>query len=86
MPEICRFYGIAITMYYRDHQPPHFHARYGGREVVVTIRDCSVLAGAIAPRALGMVVEWAAQRRDALMADWDRARAGVPLADVEPLP
>ena len=29
MPEISLFYGIRITMYWSDHNPPHFHAEYG---------------------------------------------------------
>ncbi len=37
MPEISRFFGIVIAMYYRDHQPPHFHARYGGDVVEVAL-------------------------------------------------
>ena len=31
VPEICRFYGIVIRMFYRDHRPPHFHVEYGDR-------------------------------------------------------
>ncbi|MDE0235896.1 MAG: DUF4160 domain-containing protein [bacterium] len=41
MPELCRFYGIVIQMYYGDHPPPHFHAKYGGHEAVVDIDNTS---------------------------------------------
>ncbi|MFO7675012.1 MAG: DUF4160 domain-containing protein [bacterium] len=51
MPKISEFYGIAIYVYYREHLPPHFHARYGDGEVLVAIEDLSVLRGRIAPRA-----------------------------------
>ena len=63
MPELCRFYGIGIRMYFDDHGPPHFHAVYGGEEVVVAIDSLTVLHGHLSPRALGLVVEWAVLRQ-----------------------
>ena len=69
MPEISRFYGIIIAMFYSEHNPPHFHARYGGEKVAIDIRTLQVLEGRIAPRALGLVVEWASQHQDELMQD-----------------
>lgn len=39
MPEISSFYGIKITMYYDDHLPPHFHAKYGNTEVLIDIQN-----------------------------------------------
>ncbi len=57
MPELSRFYGIVIKMYYNDHAPPHFHANYGGTEVVVQIDTLAVIAGKLAPRATGLVME-----------------------------
>ncbi len=57
MPEISRFFGIVIYMYFDDHLPPHFHARYSGFEAVVDIESLTVLAGSLSHRALGMVVE-----------------------------
>lgn len=59
MPQISNFYGILIYMYYNDHAPPHFHAKYGGKEVIINIETLSILMGKIQPRALGMVIEWA---------------------------
>jgi len=58
MPEICRFYGIIIAMFFDDHNPPHFHARYGKDNVAIEISSLRVLEGQISPRALGLVVEW----------------------------
>jgi hypothetical protein len=60
LPEISRFFGIIVAMFYSDHPPPHFHVRYGSRRAVVDIATLSVLQGSLPPRALGLVVEWAA--------------------------
>ena len=57
MPEISRFYGIIIRMYFDDHAPPHFHAFYGGESVVIDIQHLAVLTGNVPPRALGLVME-----------------------------
>ena len=57
MPEICRFYGIVIRMYFDDHSPPHFHAVYGGAEAVIEIDSLAVLSGHLPPRARGLVTE-----------------------------
>lgn len=51
MPEICRFYGIVIRMFYDDHSPPHFHAEYGGRRAEVSIDTLRVMKGRLTPRA-----------------------------------
>jgi len=59
MPEVSRFYGIVIQIYFADHNPPHFHAFYAGEVIEIDIQRLAVMAGHIAPRALGMVIEWA---------------------------
>ena len=56
MPVISRFFGI-ITMYWDDHQPAHFHAKYGDFEAVVEIKT-GVVSGKLPPRVLGLVQEW----------------------------
>ena len=86
MPEISRFYGIVIRMFFDDHQPPHFHAQYGGKEVIVHIDTLAVIAGALPPRALGLVMEWAALHRDELKSDWNKAKDLKPLEKIDPLP
>jgi hypothetical protein len=73
MPEISRFYGIIIAMFYSEHNPPHFHARYCGDSVAIDIRTLQILEGRIPPRALGLVMEWASQHQDELMQDWNLA-------------
>jgi len=56
MPEICRFYGIIVALFYDEHNPPHFHARYGEYKVAVDIRSLVVLEGELPPRALSMLI------------------------------
>ena len=57
MPEISRFLGIVIAMYYNDHAPPHFHARYGDYEAVIAVATGEVIDGSLPPRVLGLVQE-----------------------------
>jgi hypothetical protein len=82
MPRVSEFFGIVIYMHYDDHPEPHFHATYGGREVKVKIIDLSVMAGGLNPRAMGLVIEWAAQHRAALRENWDRASRRLPLEKI----
>ena len=85
MPEVCRFYGIIIAVFYSDHNPPHFHVRYGGDKAVIDIRTLQILEGKIPPRALGLVVEWASQHQKELMEDWDLAKKQQPPTKIQPL-
>jgi len=85
MPEICRFFGIVIAVFYDDRNPPHFHARYGGEKVSIEILTLKVLEGKISPRALGLVVEWASLHKDELMKDWELAKLNIPPEKIEPL-
>lgn len=70
MPTVCEFYGIAICLYFRDHNPPHFHAYYAEFEAEIAIESLQVLRGRLPPRALGLVMEWAVQRRAELRRAW----------------
>jgi len=85
MPEISRFFGIVIKMYFADHPPPHFHAEYGEHGAVIDIHTLTVIGGDIPPRALGMVIEWASQHRRELLDLWDRAAHNQPLYKIPPL-
>lgn len=85
MPKISEFFGISIYMYWRDHGPPHFHAVYGGREVVMAIEDLTILAGDLSPRVRGLIVEWATLHQDELRRVWRQARDHEPLDTIEPL-
>ncbi len=85
MPEISRFFGILIKMYFDDHNPPHFHAEYGENMAQVDIRNLSVFGGHLPPRVKGMVIEWATLHREELLDNWQRARAQQPVQNIAPL-
>ena len=85
MPEISRFFGIIIAMFYDEHNPPHFHARYGDAQAAIEIATLRVLEGGLPPRALGLVIEWASQHQEALMRDWQLARDEKPPEKIAPL-
>ena len=85
MPEISRFFGIVIAVFHNEHNPPHFHARYGEFKAAIDIQTLRILEGALPPRALGLVVEWAAQHQDELMRDWELASLEQPPLAIEPL-
>jgi hypothetical protein len=85
MPEICRFLGIIITMYYNDHPPPHFHVRYNQQKAIIEIETLSILEGKLSPRVLGLVIEWAAMHKSELLKNWNLARQNNSLEKIEPL-
>lgn len=85
MPKLSEFFGIVIYMYWGDHGPPHFHARYAGQKASIAIADLSVSAGSLPPRALGLVVEWAALHRGELELAWRKASSNEPVDPIEPL-
>lgn len=66
MPEVSRFYGIVIKIFYDDHNPPHFHAEYGEYEMLVNINTLAIMGGRLPARALGMVSEWASLHQQEL--------------------
>ncbi len=84
MPEISRFLGIVIRMYYRDHAPPHFHAEYGEYEVTVEINS-GVVVGKFPRRALGAVLDWYNLHGQELAENWEFARQEMPLNRIDPL-
>jgi hypothetical protein len=73
-------------MYFDDHNPPHFHAEYGEHMARIVIDSLEPMDEQLPRRALRLVQEWGALHRHELMANWDKARAGVPLDSIEPLP
>jgi len=85
MPRVSFFFGIAISMNYNDHAPPHFHATYGAEEATFSIDTLECLIGSLPRRARGMVVEWASLHRRELRENWNLARDGLPLARIDPL-
>lgn len=85
MPEISRFFGVIISINYRDHPPPHFHVRYGEQRALISIQSLSLLEGGLSPRLLGMVIEWALLHQKELLDNWELARRQQPLRTIEPL-
>jgi hypothetical protein len=84
MPIISRFLGIIITMYWSDHSPPHFHAKYGNYEITVTI-DGGIIEGQFPKRALRHVLEWLDLHKQELLDNWQRCQQREPLKTIEPL-
>ncbi|XZE37223.1 DUF4160 domain-containing protein [Pirellulaceae bacterium SH501] len=84
-PRVSEFYGIAVCIYYRDHNPPHFHAIYGESEAIIDIRTGGILEGRQPRSAAKLVAEWCEIQRDALLADWALAQAQQPFLPIETL-
>lgn len=85
MPTICMFRGIKIYINWREHQPPHFHAKYGGDEVIVSIQDAEVIAGSFPSKQLKLLLAWAVLHQDELMDNWNLAANKEELFAIEPL-
>ncbi|WP_183576692.1 DUF4160 domain-containing protein [Mucilaginibacter sp. X5P1] len=85
MPQISFFLGIIIRMFYRDHNPPHFHAVYAEFEGLIDISKLELIGGHLPPRVLGLVIEWTALHQKELLENWERARNQQALVPVEPL-
>ncbi|CAN5147102.1 DUF4160 domain-containing protein [soil metagenome] len=82
MPTIAFFYGMAIQMFFNDHNPPHFHVRYGNAKALIRIADGQIISGELPPTAGRLVEQWALLRRGQLEENWRRARAKLPLEKV----
>ena len=88
MPLISMFYGIVIQMFFFDtkqHNQPHFHARYQNSSVVIAIGSGEILEGALPPAKLKLVLAWLELHREDLMADWNLAVEGQQVFPIEPL-
>ncbi|MFM2044466.1 MAG: hypothetical protein RLY86_3042 [Pseudomonadota bacterium] len=77
MPTLAAFDGIRVVMYYRDHEPPHFHVEYGEAEAIIRIADLEVLAGDLPPRLLNRVRAWAREKQPALALNWTKCRSHI---------
>jgi hypothetical protein len=85
MPEISRFLGIIITMHFRDHNPPHFHAWYAEYSATFSIADLRLIEGELPKRITSLVLEWAFEHRDELMDNWNAMIDELPLKKIKPL-
>jgi hypothetical protein len=86
MPRISQFHGVDIYMYYSDHLPPHFHAMHGDDEALIEWSPPQVYRGTLPRKVLKKVLEWANLHPAELDVDWQRARSGLPLLPIPPLP
>ena len=84
MPEIARFQGIIIYIFYDEHNPPHFHAEYAGNRALITLKD-GIVTGQMPKRALKLIFEWMEIHAEELMEDWELSLKGEPLKKIKPL-
>jgi hypothetical protein len=85
MPEISRFFGIVIRMYYADHEPPHCHASYGTASTRIRLAPVAVMGGDLPPRALRRAVQWASLPEAELLENWRLLRRKEPPLRIAPL-
>ncbi len=84
MPIISQFYGIVIYMFWREHEPAHFHGKYGDDEITVEIETGKV-NGKMTPRALALVQEWPKTHLAELKKEWELVKSKKPLFPIKPL-
>jgi hypothetical protein len=85
MPQISRFFGIIIAMYFDEHNPPHFHAIYNDFEAEIGINTLTIIKGSLPSRVLGLVVEWATDHKKELLSNWKRIEQKLPPEKILPL-
>ena len=85
MPEISRFFGIIIRMFWREHEPPHFHAQYGEHVATIEVVSGAVTARRFPGKALQLLDEWRERHRDELLANWERMQRGEAPQPIAPL-
>jgi hypothetical protein len=84
MPIISRFFGILIFIFWREHHPPHFHAKYGDNEITVEI-ETGIINGSMQSRALALVQEWRELHKEELIREWQLAEQKKALFPIKPL-
>ncbi|MBF0201900.1 MAG: DUF4160 domain-containing protein [Desulfamplus sp.] len=85
MPIVSRFFGILIALYWEDHAPPHFHAKYSEDEAMIDIRSGEVIRGSMPRRALSMINEWRQLHESDLLSNWENSQKRKPLSYIDPL-
>jgi hypothetical protein len=85
VPRLSEFYGIAIYMYFNDHNPPHFHAIYAEHEALVRIADGSLIGGELPKTAARLVEQWRQLHVGELTSNWAVAQEPSALSSIEPL-
>jgi hypothetical protein len=85
MPIISMFYGIIISMFFNDHAPPHFHAKYAEFKGIIDINKLEMIEGNLPKRALTLILDWAALHQSALLDDWRLCQEKQSPKKIEPL-
>jgi len=85
MPELSRFLGMVISIYFDDHNPPHFHVEYNDNEALISIGDLSVLKGNLPPRVMGLAMEWARLHQTELLENWNMVKDSGKYYKIDPL-
>ena len=85
MPEISLFFGIRVTMYWNEHNPPHFHVEYAEHKATVLIQEGIVSRGFLPNKQLKLVLAWCEIYRDDLMQNWALSEQGKAMNPVPPL-
>lgn len=70
MPEVSRFFDIVIYMYFNEHPPAHFHAKYHDFRVQVSIKTLEVIEGRLPPKQMKLLIKWAREHQDELLRNW----------------
>ena len=85
MPELSRFFGIVITMYASDHNPPHFHAEYAGEEALFDIVNGVFMRGSLPSKEAHIVLAWYEIHKDELIENWNNLKSGKRHFKINPL-
>ena len=84
MPVVSMFLGIIITMYYNEHKPPHFHAKYQEHKAAFNF-DGEMTEGSMPPGKVKLIAAWAELHKDELAANWELAENGKDVYKIDPL-
>ena len=84
MPEVSRFYGIVVKMFFDDHNPPHFHVEYQDYEALIHINGGNI-KGEMPRRALKLIYEWLDEHKYELLENWERSKEHKKLNNIKPL-
>ena len=85
MPIISAFYGIVIRMFYREHEPAHFHAEHAGHRAKFDFSGTLVAGEMKSRKARERIRQWAQLHGAQLETNWEKMKAGQPLESIEPL-
>ena len=85
MPELSRFLGMVISIYFDDHNPPHFHVEYNDNEALISINDLSIIKGSLPPRVVGLAMEWARLHQTELLENWNMLQEYGKFNKIDPL-